>query len=90
MSVHRGGEGLPVPRRRTVASAIVASAHADAAGASPGTDPPQADWSWLRSTSNAGSRGTGSPSLSACLREGHGWRLAAREGLHLKDDRARV
>jgi len=35
----------------------------DAALASPGTDPPQADWSWLRSVSNAGSRGTGSPSL---------------------------
>jgi hypothetical protein len=41
----------------------VASAHSDAAGASPGTDPPQADWSWLRLSAYAGSRGTGNPSL---------------------------
>jgi hypothetical protein len=41
------GSGLPVPRRRTLAPPIVGSA------------PP----SWLRGESNAGSRGTGGPSL---------------------------
>ena len=38
----------------------------DASSAPPATDPPQADWSWLRVGSNAGSRGTGSPSLPRC------------------------
>jgi len=33
----------------------------DAALASPGTDPPQADWSWLRSASNACSRARAAP-----------------------------
>jgi len=31
---------------------------------SPGTDPPEADWSWLRLVSNAGSIGMGHPSRS--------------------------
>jgi hypothetical protein len=42
-----------MPRRRTFASAILASAHSDVACASP---------SWLRLSTYAGSRGTGSPS----------------------------
>ena len=46
-----------MPHRRTFASAIVASAHSDAAGASP---------SWLRLAAYAGSWGTGNPSLSSC------------------------
>ena len=53
--------GLPMPRRRTFTSAFRASAHSDVACASPGTDPPPADWSWLRLSTYAGSRGMGSP-----------------------------
>ena len=53
------GSGLPVPRRRALASGILPSARSTAAYASP---------SWLRVAADAGSRGTGSPSLSSCLR----------------------
>jgi hypothetical protein len=51
------GSGLPMPRRRTFATDILSFAPSDAACASP---------SWLRWASYAGSRGTGSPSLSSC------------------------
>jgi hypothetical protein len=54
------GSGPPVPRRRPFASGILPVAHSDAAGASP---------SWLRLAAYAGSRGTGSPSLSSGLQE---------------------
>jgi hypothetical protein len=50
----------PVPRRRTFASGILPAAHSNAACASP---------SWLRLASYAGSRGTGSPSLSSSSRK---------------------
>ena len=50
------GSELPVPRRRTFAAGIVPAAHSNAAGASP---------SWLRLAAYAGSRGTGSSSLSS-------------------------
>jgi len=49
------GSGLPVPRRRTFADALVASAHSDAAGASP---------FGLRLAACAGSWVTGSPEPS--------------------------
>ena len=54
------GSGLPMPRRRTFADALVASAHSDAAGASP---------SWLRLAAYAGSRGTGNPELRSDSRK---------------------
>jgi hypothetical protein len=57
VSVHRGGSALPTPHRRTFADAVVASAHSDAAYASP---------SWLRLAAYAGSRGMANPSLSSC------------------------
>jgi len=60
-----------MPRRRTFEDAIVASSHSDAAFASP---------SWLRSAAYAGSRGTGSPSLSSCrIRVRMAYNLAGNE-----------
>jgi hypothetical protein len=41
---------------------ILPSAHSKETSLSPGTDPPEADWSWLRSVSYAVSIGTGNPS----------------------------
>jgi len=58
VSVHRGGLGAAHTPSPDVHSGHPALRSLDAALASP---------SWLRSTSNAGSRGTGSPSLSAYL-----------------------
>ena len=79
--------GLTMPRRRTFASSLQASAHSDAAGASPRAPRRRRRLGRLRLAAYAGSRGTVSPSLSSAPRSSpsearaRGGELCASPGL---------